>query len=103
MSFKNLDDLNPVTPPPDRFSQMTLLIFLSEDFQGGATQFLVDKDNPKIPTRDTSNSSLISIRTPRGGALCFPHGYHALQCLHSSEEILSGVKYIIRTDVLFEN
>jgi hypothetical protein len=25
-----------------------------------------------------------------------------LHCLHSSEEIVSGVKYIIRTDMLFE-
>lgn len=86
----------------DRFSQMTFLVLLSEDFEGGATQFLVDKDDPKKPTRDVSNSELINIRTPAGGVLCFPHGFHPLHCLHSSEAISSGVKYIIRTDVLFE-
>ncbi len=88
---------------PDRFSQMTFLVLLSEDFKGGATQFLIDKDDSKKPARDPQNSSIINIRTAAGGVLCFPHGYHPLHCLHSSEEILSGVKYIIRTDVLFEN
>lgn len=88
---------------PDRFSQLTFLIFLNEDFEGGATQFLIDKDNPNKPTKDIHNSTLINIRTSAGGVLCFPHGYHPLHCLHSSETITSGTKYIIRTDVLFEN
>lgn len=87
---------------PDRFSQMTFLVLLSEDFKGGATQFLIDKDNPQLPARTTHNAKTIDIRTPAGGVLCFPHGFHPLHCLHSSEEISSGVKYIIRTDVLFE-
>lgn len=86
----------------DRFSQMTFLVLLSEDFVGGATQFLVDKDNPSKPTKNIGNSNLINVRTPAGGVLCFPHGFHPLHCLHSSEAIDSGVKYIIRTDVLFE-
>ena len=30
------------------------------------------------------------------------HGHHPLHCLHSSAEITSGTKYIIRTDLLFE-
>ncbi|KAB7888859.1 oxidoreductase [Poseidonibacter ostreae] len=87
---------------PDRFSQMTFLIFLSEDFEGGATQFLTDKNNPSKPARNIVNTNKINIRTPAGGVLCFPHGSHPLHCLHSSEKILSGLKYIIRTDVLFE-
>jgi hypothetical protein len=44
----------------------------------------------------------VDIRTPLGAALCFPHGMHPLHCLHSSQAIQSGVKYIIRSDVLFE-
>ena len=87
---------------PDRFSQMTFLILLTEDFEGGATQFFLDKDNPKLPSRNISNSNIINLRTPAGGVLCFPHGYHPLQYLHSSSEILFGVKYIIRSDVLLE-
>lgn len=77
----------------DRYSQMTFLILLSEDFQGGETQFIVNKNGEK---------ELVNIRTPKGGVLCFPHGLHPLHCLHSSNTISSGIKYIIRTDVLFE-
>jgi predicted 2-oxoglutarate/Fe(II)-dependent dioxygenase YbiX len=77
----------------DRYSQMTFLILLSEDFQGGETQFVVNKNGEK---------ELVNIRTPKGGVLCFPHGLHPLHCLHSSNTITSGIKYIIRTDVLFE-
>ena len=79
---------------PDRFSQMTLLLFLNDDFEGGATRFLV---------RDACNGGKrIDVRTPAGGALCFPHGMHPLHCVHSSEPIIEGVKYIIRSDILFD-
>lgn len=73
----------------DRYSLMTFLILLSEDFEGGETQFIVNK-------------KIVSVRTPKGGILCFPHGFHPLHCLHSSNKIDSGIKYIIRTDTLFE-
>jgi len=86
----------------DRYSQMTFLVFLSEAFEGGATQFLVDKNNPEKPTRNQANAKLVSIKTPIGGILCFPHGLHPLHCLHQSEEVVSGIKYIIRSDLLFE-
>lgn len=79
---------------PDRFSQMTLLLFLNDDFEGGATRFLV---------RDaTGGGKRIDVRTPAGGALCFPHGMNPLHCVHSSEPVIEGVKYIIRSDILFD-
>jgi hypothetical protein len=87
---------------PDRFSQMSFLIFLSDDFEGGNTQFCVNKSGPTEPARNQEEAEWVGVRTPAGGVLCFPHGYHPLHCLHSSEEIASGVKYIIRTDMLFE-
>ena len=86
----------------DRWSNMSFLIYLSDNFTGGNTQFWVNRDNPSLPARQGDNSALINIRTPAGGVLCFPHGQHPLHCLHSSEPILSGVKYIIRSDLLFE-
>ncbi|NQZ78838.1 MAG: 2OG-Fe(II) oxygenase, partial [Ekhidna sp.] len=76
---------------PGLYSQYTYLILLSEDFEGGATQFMVN----------ANDSNVVNVRTPVGGVLCFPHGRHPLHCLHSSEEITKGVKYIIRTDILF--
>ncbi|MEM7564019.1 MAG: 2OG-Fe(II) oxygenase [Pseudomonadota bacterium] len=86
----------------DRWSLMTMLLFLSEDFDGGATRFLVSRSNPGQPARQDNDIAEVDIRTPRGGALCFPHGTHPQHCLHASEPITRGVKYIIRSDVLFE-
>ncbi|WP_041771271.1 prolyl hydroxylase family protein [Psychromonas sp. CNPT3] len=86
----------------DRFSQMTFLILLTDDFEGGATRFLVNADDPSQPARRGDNVKEIDVRTPAGSVLCFPHGMHYLHCIHSSEPISKGVKYIIRTDVLFE-
>jgi len=85
----------------DRWSQMTFLIFLSEEFEGGHTRFMVDRDYPDKPARKLTNARPVDIRTPAGAVLCFPHGTHPLHCLHGSTEIESGSKYVIRTDVLF--
>lgn len=87
---------------PDRYSQMTFLILLSEDFQGGATRFLVNADDATQPAKRGDNVAHVDVRTPAGSILCFPHGMHPLHCIHSSEPITAGVKYIIRSDVLFE-
>jgi hypothetical protein len=81
---------------------MSVLLFLSDDFEGGDTLFLVNNDNPSRPARNQDEAEWVQVRTPVGGVLCFPHGLHPLHCLHSSEELVSGVKYILRTDMLFE-
>ena len=87
---------------PDRFSEMTFLILLSEDFEGGETRFRVNADNPMLPARNNQPVKEVDIRTPAGSVLCFPHGTHPLHRLHGSAPIVSGVKYIIRTDLLFK-
>lgn len=86
----------------DRWSQLTFVIFLSEDFDGGSTEFIVNKNNPEFPVHSMDDAITVGIRTPIGGVLCFPHGTHPLHRLHSSAQITSGIKYIIRTDVLYE-
>lgn len=87
---------------PDRFSRMTFLLLLNDDFDGGATRFLVNADDPNRPVRYYSRTREVDVRTPAGGVLCFPHGTHPLHCTHSGETITRGTKYIVRTDVLFE-
>jgi len=79
----------------DRWSQLTFLLFLSDAYEGGDTQFY-------LPSNNHDQTTVVNVRTPAGGVLCFPHGMHPLHCLHSSEAIVSGSKYIIRSDVLFE-
>jgi hypothetical protein len=87
---------------PDRYSQMTFLILLSEDFEGGETRFMVNADDATKPATAGDKVSHVDIRTPAGSILCFPHGMHPLHCIHSSVPITEGIKYIIRSDVLFE-
>ena len=87
---------------PDRYSQMTFLMLLSENFEGGETRFLVNAEDPTRPATRASGVKNVDIRTPAGGVLCFPHGSHSLHCIHSSVAITDGIKYIIRSDVLFE-
>jgi hypothetical protein len=76
-------------------SAYTYLIFLSDDFDGGRTLFRVSRGV------GGSEVSVVGVRTPKGGVLCFPHGSHPLHCLHAGEKIARGQKYIIRTDILF--
>ena len=86
----------------DRWSQFSFLLFLSENYEGGATRFYVSPGNPARPASKPDDAIVIDIRTPIGGALCFPHGVHPLHCMHASQEITKGIKYIIRSDILFE-
>jgi hypothetical protein len=86
---------------PHLYSQFSYLIFLNDDFEGGRTQFLVSKTNPNKPASSPIDTNIVSVTTPKGAALCFPHGMHPLHCVHSSEPISAGTKYIIRTDILF--
>lgn len=86
----------------DRWSQLSFVAFLSDGFEGGRTVFYVSADDPTRPARQGERAQEIAVTTPLGAALCFPHGLHRLHCLHSSEPITSGTKYIIRSDILVE-
>jgi prolyl 4-hydroxylase len=60
-------------------SRLTFLLYLNDGFNGGATRF-----------RD------VSIAAEKGKALCFAH-----ELMHEGSEVLTGVKYVARTDVMF--
>jgi predicted 2-oxoglutarate/Fe(II)-dependent dioxygenase YbiX len=87
---------------PDRWSQLSFLLFLSDEFEGGHTQFFIEGNNTSQPAQNGHQSTTVNIKTAAGTALCFPHGMHPLHCVHGSEEIISGTKYIIRSDILYE-
>lgn len=84
----------------DRWSQLSFVAFLSDAYTGGRTCFYVSAADPTRPARHGEAAVEVPVRTPLGAALCFPHGPHPLHCLHSSEAIHGGTKYIIRTDIL---
>ncbi|CAK0906831.1 unnamed protein product, partial [Prorocentrum cordatum] len=68
----------------DRWSQLTIVFYLNDDFEGGETRFF-------YPTGAT-----------RGGAVCFYHGEHPQSPLHEGGLVTAGTKYIIRSDVLYK-
>jgi len=80
-------------------SAYTYLILLTDDFDGGRTLFRVPGGNGE--GAHSQQAQVVGVRTPKGGALCFPHGTHPLNRVHAGEAITRGTKYIIRTDVLF--
>lgn len=79
-------------------SQMSVLLYLNDEFSGGETVF--------YPSGTVDESSGIRVAPQRGAALCFWHGEHLLSPLHEGSALKWGgaaVKYVIRTDVLFED
>jgi len=65
---------------PQTASQMTLLIYLNTDFTGGATRF-----------------TDFSVQPRTGMGLCFAH-----KLLHEGAAVSEGVKYVLRTDVMYQ-
>ena len=66
---------------PDEESMLTFMMFLNDGFDGGATEFKTEVVKPQT-----------------GMALVFPH-----RVTHQGAELLSGAKYVLRTDVMFKN
>lgn len=62
-------------------SLLTLLIYLNDDFEGGATGF----------------NREFEIAPKKGRAVIFEH-----QIRHEGKRIHSGIKYVLRTDVMFK-
>lgn len=63
-------------------SRLTFMIYLNDDFRGGATEF----DFPEQVVRPAT-----------GTALVFEHGL-----THQGAEVLEGTKYVLRSDVMYQ-
>jgi len=74
------------------FSWLTFLIYLTDDFAGGGTSFYSPRGR-----------QLFTVRPKRGSVLCFFHGHHRLSPLHQGDLVTEGVKYVARTDVLYNH
>lgn len=72
-------------------SMFTVNIYLNDDFTGGTTRFYCDHD------RDVIEAAVV----PETG-LCLLFRQPPTACLlHDGEEVSSGVKYLIRSDVMY--
>ena len=67
--------------PDGAQSLWTLMIYLNEDFTGGATRFAREE---------------IAVTPQTGLALVFPHHFW-----HEGRPVTDGCKYVVRTDVMF--
>ena len=78
----------------DRWSRLTFLVYLNDDFHGGGTSFYV-------PSKDVGNLEAFTVEPRQGSVLIFPHGGSCGSLVHEGSFCKIGVKYIIRTDVLY--
>ncbi|WP_299107495.1 2OG-Fe(II) oxygenase [uncultured Tenacibaculum sp.] len=62
-------------------SLFSFLIYLNDDFDGGETEF----------------RKLFTVTPQKGTALVFRH-----RLKHEGKEIISGVKYVLRTDIMYK-
>lgn len=89
------DDGNSYTWNHKYQSRHSLLIYLNSSadgaYVGGSTTLMPEG----------LQGLKIKMSPPSGGALLFPHGKHRSSILHAGEEVRSGVKYVVRSDVLF--
>ncbi len=69
-------------------SYLTMLIYLNADFEGGETSF---EDSYSAESFDA-----FQVVPKQGMALFFEHPTH-----HQGEAVLSGRKYVLRTDVMY--
>jgi hypothetical protein len=78
-------------------SFLTLLIYLNDDFEGGETKFFPDKQHCRF-LRDIENKQPVHTIEPKQGmALINIHNI-----LHEGSKVQSGIKYVLRTDILYQ-
>lgn len=75
-------------------SRLTFLVYLNENFEGGATTFF-------LPSACEGVLDSFPVRPREGCVVVFPHGDTEGSLLHEGSGVTRGAKYIIRTDVLY--
>ncbi len=88
------------TPVPGGETRASLMIFLNDGFEGGETRFFELKDRRsrrgKGRRRKFDNRVRFALRPEIGGAVVFDH-----LLLHEGAEVQAGVKYAVRSDLVY--
>ncbi|KAL3936852.1 MAG: hypothetical protein SGBAC_007914 [Bacillariaceae sp.] len=80
-------------------SFLTFLIYLNDDFEGGATRFY--QSDKESSAGDKSNGMVAQgVQPKKGCVLVFPQGNTA-SLLHEGSAVTKGTKYVVRSDVLY--
>lgn len=72
-------------PDESEISRLSLLLYLNDEFEGGETRFF-----------DRRGGAIGDAKPRAGRVLVFPH-----PILHAGRTVTSGVKYVLRTDVMY--
>ncbi|QJW96755.1 2OG-Fe(II) oxygenase [Frigoriglobus tundricola] len=75
----------------DERSQLTFMVYLSGDCEGGDTVIYIQDDGLTLP-----DGAALRVKPETGKALVF---YHYL--LHEGAPVTAGRKYVLRTDVMY--
>jgi prolyl 4-hydroxylase len=78
-------DGNYMTPDGKEISQYTVLVYLNDGYEGGYTTYYNTADGPGVPV------------IPKKGSVVIQHQ----SCLHSVPPLVSGIKYALRTEVMY--
>lgn len=103
-------------------SRLTFLVYLNDGFEGGTTTFFlpgvdvppsvaecaeepensVPQSNGQRPGR-VGRIEVRKVQPQLGAVLVFPHGSASGSLVHEGSAVTRGVKYVIRTDVLYSS
>lgn len=79
-------------------SFLTLLLYLNDDFEGGETRFYSDDVHCRFLRDRGDNKTPAHIVVPAAGQALL--NIHPI--LHEGAAVARGVKYVLRTDVLYQ-
>lgn len=81
-------------------TRCSVVLYLNRDFEGGATRFFEEKDRAsrrgRGRARKCDNREKYAARPPPGAAVVFDH-----RLLHEGALVTRGVKYAVRTDLIY--
>ncbi|KAL0479297.1 hypothetical protein AKO1_008112 [Acrasis kona] len=78
-------------------SFLTFLAYLNDDFEGGTTNFFMQKQHCRF-LRDIENKMPTVIVKPQTGTALI--SCHAI--LHEGSQVTAGTKFVLRTDIVYE-
>lgn len=96
--FKRHGDGTYISDDEKEVSYYTLQLYLNGDaetLKGGATRFW---PNPRLRKGSKGEDAYVDVEPRMGRVLVFAQG----DLIHSGEEVTAGVKYNIRTDVIYK-
>jgi len=99
MSFgKHYDGSERIDRFPNGNTEITVLVYLSS-CKGGATRFYLPSSSSKKQNKNEIDKNGIAFQPEAGAILMHMHGDRCLE--HEADAVAEGVKYVLRTDIVY--